>query len=908
MATLDVTAGYMGLNFSNDRAQLWAKDLNNSTAITKYLQEKGVGGVVGWSSFALNASGLPHEVGAPEINLVKSRPRPTLTKSGRYEFEVIGTTCRYRYNNGTWSGATPVVLDSITWNLDVAGSGIDLVLKTPFGGNTFSLVMSNVSRIRGAEALSTGVANEINVSAGEWLFEGNFFTTPSFTYTGVATNEILYLTLTEQTIDYTSDSNLSHYLGDGRYLPNSPTATKLAIKFKKALWSAVPDDGVDRVLPFFHCINTTGTITGASFLPTPLNLNSLSYDAQYSTEGMPVTPSGLAVSYKSQVSPEASVKPLSGDCDMILTCHRAQGEVTAYEFKVIWDSVPTPDLATTYIVQADSVIDPQLVVTGVQAGITITVYVRAIDRFGRVTLWAPSVSTTTGGNCLVSQNPTFDLVKSEGGFWVKNLVFGAATSELQGVAFFAKAGSSPARTRQALVHIFKFEDQSGERNEFFVPWDEDDAYVITAPFDNKGLYYFSTSAPVATSIDLTESLIPSTDTGVVFTASRKAGVKGVQLVVTNHDINVESVRLYHWPVAVPSTPSLSAPVAEYSIQAGAFEYINFLPTFGHNTQFALVGVDKFGVAQTHYNTSNVDLRGVIDNVFEVGKSTASYLTLADAITDIHALSLSRAVIKLYEGVYVEDFELPVGFSTKLVIQGIGLPTIQGVFDVTNVAEYVSDATHPRITAGSPYNLFTLVVQDCEIIGTLYKASRTAGDTVQYPVAFINTGFTFEASVTTDPLFDLSQTQSGVDHYAVFIYDHCRIYDGETKVNCMMYAPDTSGYTDISFMYKNCEIITVDSSYTVFKSNADRTAPTTAEFRLFINNSIEHRKNSGNVYNSATGNVVFAHNSIHCYIDGSHAAQVAGVPTTVYTGGRQDDVTTSNDTNVYFDFEFLTEPS
>jgi hypothetical protein len=911
MSTFDETKNYKSLEFSSDRSQLWAQDVNLLEDLLAYKSEDGIRKAVGWNMQLTTAAGIPLSyTSSVGIIAKKIRPAVTLEHSGFYSFEVSGATCRYKYINGSWSAYAAVTIDGVTWNLNVAGSGFDIVFRNDgMPAALFGVYASEAVRSGGGNISYTGSVNQIRIDAGEWLVKGISLATPATVLSGVTDTQILYMSVATSTVDYTTDTTLAHYKGDGVFLPNPPTAEKLTIAFAVANWSSVPADATTWIIPLGYCSVTTGVVTVTPFFRDIASINDIfrAIDPLWPGD-VPLPPTNLTVTFSGMHYSDLGVKALTGECNMVLACDRAPVSVSWIEYKVEWDATTTPLEEEFYLVKNDRLAVPAYTITGVQSGNAINVYARTIDALGRISAWATVVAAVTGGTCSIAQNPTFTLEKDAEGFWVKGITFASATVGLQGVSFFINEGSSPARTRKYLYAMIKFENGTSEVADFFVPWSGTNPYVITAPFDTKGVHYFSTVAPIGASIDLSASLIPGTDAGPTFTVYRMDGLAGVQMTVTARHANVNSIRIYAGATGTGVTPIATNFKGEMIIDQTGAPILTVLSAFGKHTDFVLVGVDRFGIPQTNYQTETLDLRPSNGAVFEVGKTSSPFHTIESAITAIHALALSKATIILNDGVYTPSvgFSLPAGFITNLTIEGVGKPTISGIFNWTNVAPHVSSAGEFPLSANTRYEKFGLVVRNCNILGTILKTNRTAGGSEQLGVAFIDCDMEFAHATSTTPFISSEQTSSGTDHYAVVVLDRCHAYDAETKLNWMYLTPHGAGLTaDTMFVIKHCTIWAVDCGHVVQKTKDDK-ADGSAEFRIFYDNSIQLQGVAPYpyfVYECGGGSFMFTHNRVHCSLNVADA-NICNSGLALVEGTNIHDTSKAAVTNTFMPTPFL----
>lgn len=907
MSKFNRAKNYKTLEFSGDRSQLWAKDMNHLKDLLGDKAEYGLSSIGGWSLFLLDASNVPYYfTHSVLLAPLKISPNADLSLSGRYEFELSGATCRYRYNGGAWSAFAAVVLDGETCNRGVAGSGFDIVFRgSGLYSNTFSVVASDATRVRGGDCTYTGTPNLVRLQEGDWLLNGVVMNIPSKVFVGVTDGDILYLSVAPSTVDYTADDDLSHYKGDGVFLPNPPEATKLTATVVKGTWASIPDDGTTWIIPIAYLEESGGVVNPHNFFKSLGTINELMKNSDPEAAfNLPKTPTGLAVTYGASEFTDLGAKELNGECEMIFSCNAVRDPVLFYEFQITWDAVPSPDEVESFLCKYEEGVAPQIVATGIQAGVTVDVSVRTIDHLGRYSAWATPVSTVTGGTSTITQNPTFTLEKDFGGFWVKNLSFAAATTGLQGISFFVKEGSSPTRTRKDLVRMFKFENQVGEVDEFYIPWAGTDPYVITAPFDTKGVHYFSAVAPTGASIDLTASTIPNTDPGVTFSASRYAGHDSARFIIGSRHANVASVRIHADSYTGAITPSAINFVTEIKCPhvSNAFYPSVDLPK-GINYDLAVVGVDKYGIPQTNYNISSIDLREEYSGEFEVGKSSASYVAISHAITQIAALGLSEATIVVHPGTYTEDITLPSSFPAKLHIKGVGLPTIVGDIDWTNVQKHTSSPVVDALKGYSPYSDFGLRITGCNLVGRILKSHVSTAGSDQYGLVLQDSSFTFDNGTTTLPAIVSEQSPGATDNYAVIIFDNVRYYDPEAKTISISLEKSSAGtYASTNILFKNSQI-NAEASIAIIKKDADDEGLGAVEFRALLGCAIQNLDATGYVYECGSGNLTLAHNAIHCGCPVT-TPRIANSGVVLELGTEITNTTRTTDTNVFYDFAFL----
>lgn len=846
----------------DDSQEGWAKDFNHLNSIVKDQQEllDMLGG--GTALILRDAFGGVYTYDPSNLlDIVDIRTNSDFEKSGIYYFNILSaTTFRWKYNAGSWSGAVTVVADGETWNKNPGSCGFDIVFRSVMSSSSCSVIASKAVRGPGGEIYYNGVLNTVSMQAGHWSVNGRWIEIAANSVGALATGDIIYASVALSTEDRSTDSTLGHYLGDGRYHPYSPTATKWTLTVSKSAEAALPDDSAStRIIPLAQVKNIAGVISVDGYFSAPLSLHSLAREASEGwIGGEPSIPTGLTwVSGSHAVS--GAIRGFPSNAYLLATCSpNADGKTKEYEFKFCFDLGSSPERENHYIkVRHVDGVKPSTVLDTLQSGQSVSVTVRAIGFDGKASPWAIAATATTGGTCGVTSSPTYTLEKATDGFFIRDLSDADTPAELGGFVVRVKEGATPGVNDIYFNQYIYNEGLLGQLIDLYIPWDGTNPYVTVEPFDKEGVLKGST---VGASIDLTACLVSGAVVGPNATASNR--VDGfVDVSVTGVVAEMTTLRVYARDGGDP-TLSDDEFVMEVPNKGGTtWSGVIPLPE-GDDWRIAVVGTDRFGVEHTEYTAaSTLDVSPYVQGYLKVGKTGCHYTTIQSAINRVHTLGLTQAEIKIYPGTYVEDLTFPSGFFCNLVLRGELGVFIEGDIEFGGVG---GDSSVGSWLDG--YNAYETAedkwpfrVYDVTFIGHGTRASQSIIPSASIWGLFFERCHFLPDGTGTDELLHLKQDGDIHSTRLVTYFKHCRFDNPNACTRLIYFDRDTATHAGHDFWFEDCVLAGECSDSLIRKYGS---TPNPYDYVHTYSNCKMQNVDSSGFVTSMNGNLVLHNNLFH----------------------------------------------
>lgn len=600
-------------------AQFWPRDIQHSVAILQDQGESLIERLGGWQ-LRFICGGFTQETPtwcSGKGPLANIRPNDRLVASGIYSFEMTDAThIKWCYNSGDYSDPVEVVADGESWNYDVGGSGFDLVVRSDNeAGDSCAIMASPALRLAGGEVDTDVGADAATIRKGLWALFGRYFELPEENLTDLSSQDIAYIEVTQEEVEYPDDLDLAHRRPDGLYDTNAPSAWKISLDIKVVTIESLPDDTANtRIIPLVVFEVDAGNVTAYPICPEPVNvaLTERESAADWANQ-TPTVPTGLTVnSFAEVVTSTDVVEAVSPRCVLSFTCdENPENDLSYYIFRVEENVTTAPPGGTTenrvvyYYIPAVGGENPEGVLYGIPTHTDFKIKVAVVDARGRRSDWSDVVLHTVGETTVLTDTLDFTLEKTEDGFKIAGI--GYDTNQLSkslGFSVYVREGESPGANDRYFHSHWLFRGGLDEERDVYINWDGAHPYVEIRPFDVQGVYHTSTEDDINLSIsEIDRAGVAPAPT---FNASRLEEYSGFMLSGFTVEEEADSIDIEVWYGGVaPTAPEEVAFVANVPANISGFRIP--WPMDDSGAEISIWGVDEFGVRQTNRGSETLDM-------------------------------------------------------------------------------------------------------------------------------------------------------------------------------------------------------------------------------------------------------------------------------------------------------------